>query len=289
MRAPSIRRGWQFRTGAIGIIGVVVLVPTVLIGLVYVGLFLRSMVRLLTLPHLIALLFLWQAQMGAAFALAAALIGAIAIVRQTEATERRAEERRQRRATALRAVLPLLLSELNDYAASCANIFAQVLESNEDAPWTWPTGKAAPGSTTFATGVPVMIPPLPSGLVGQLIDLIETIPPDHARPLVTLVKRVQIQHSRALALQQRILSPRQGQMVVRSNVLACLIDAIEVHARCARLFPYARGEIMAPPAVVSTDDVQGSALLAVYAPVLDEVAAQIDHYATTQTSWPNQP
>jgi hypothetical protein len=278
---------------AIGGIGVVVLVPTVLVGLVYVGLFVRSMVRLPTLTHLIALLFLWQTQTGAAFALVAALIGAIAIVRQTGATERRAEERRKRRATALRAVLPLMLSELTDYATRCADLFAEVLEnSGANFPLHWPRQRPAPGTPLWPPPPlppPVMLPPLPSEFVGQLTDLIEAITPDHAQPLVTLVKRVQIQHSRALDLQRRILGPREGEIVVRTNTLARLIDAIEVHARCVRLFPYARGEVPAPPAVVSADDVQRSAFLAVRAPVLDEVAVEIDRYAATEISWPDGP
>jgi hypothetical protein len=276
MTAPPIRRMWQRLTDAIGGIGaMVVLVPTLLALLVYVVLFVRSVIRQPTLPHLIALLFLWQTQTGAAFALAAALIGAIAILRQTGATKRREEGRRERRANALRAMLPLMLSELIDYAAHCADILAEVIEL-KPAPWRWPIDQ--------------QIPPLPSGFVGQLTDLIEAIPLDYARPLVTLVKRAQIQHSRALDLQQRILSPRQGEIVVRANLLLCLIDATEVRARCERLFPYARGEMSAPPAAVSADDVQRAAFLAVRASLLDEVAAEIDRYAASKAvSWPDEP
>ena len=77
------------------------------------------------------------------------------------------------------------------------------------------------------------------------------------------------------------------QRLVRANLLVHLIDAAEVHARCDRLFPYARGEIPAPPTVVSADDVQRAAFLAVRAPLLDEVAAEIDRYAATRASWPD--
>ena len=52
-----------------------------------------------------------------------------------------------------------------------------------------------------------------------------------------------------------------------------MIDASEVHARCAGLFPYARGEISAPPVVFSADDVRRGAFLIVRAALLDEVAA----------------
>ena len=285
--APPTR--WvRLLTDANGTTGFVVLAPTLLALLVYVGLFTRSMLRQPTLPHLIVLLFLWQAQTGAAFALAAALIGAIAIMRQTGATERRAEERRERRATALRAALPLMLSELLDYSKRCADIFAEVLEPSVDPglrppgpgrPWDWPTYEHLPLT-------PALLPSLPSGFVEQLTDLIEAIPPDHARPLVILVRRVQIQHARALNLQRRILSPREEETVVQMNVHLCLIDAIEVRARCDRLFPYARGGMQAPPAV-SADDVQRAAFQIVRASLLDGVAAEIDRYAAARASWPD--
>jgi uncharacterized membrane protein len=48
------------------------------------------MLRQFTLNHLITLLYLWQAQTEAAFAIAAAaLIGAMAVLGQTAATGRR--------------------------------------------------------------------------------------------------------------------------------------------------------------------------------------------------------
>jgi hypothetical protein len=58
--------------------------------LLYGALFLRSMGRHgWTLDHLTALLFLWQTQTAAAFALLAALVGSAALVHQTLAAQRR--------------------------------------------------------------------------------------------------------------------------------------------------------------------------------------------------------
>ena len=207
-----------------------------------------------------------------AFALAVALIGAIVIVRQTTTTERREEERRKRRAEALQAVLPLMLSELIGYAKRCADIFEAVLETG--AGGRWPTYQR--------------IPPLPTGFVGQLTDLIETIPTDQARPLVMLVKRVQIHHSRALLLQQSMLRPQPGEIVDRKNLLYRLIDAIEVHAGCERLFSYGRGDMPAAPAVISVDDLKRTAFFQVgRASLLEEVVAEIDHRAATEAPWPD--
>ena len=91
----------------------------------YLWLFVQSMLHQPTREHLTTLLFLWQTQTGAAFALAAAFIGAVAVLHQTTATARRSDARRGRRATALRAVLPLMLSELIGYTEWCAKIMGR--------------------------------------------------------------------------------------------------------------------------------------------------------------------
>ena len=85
------------------------------------------MLRHWTLEHLIALLFLWQTQMGAAFAIAAALLGAGAILYQTETTQRLEEARRKQakdaeletRATELQNLRQALHTEVALTASQC--------------------------------------------------------------------------------------------------------------------------------------------------------------------------
>jgi hypothetical protein len=89
--------------------GFLIAAPTLAALGLYGGLFFRSIVTHPTLGHLIALLFLWQTQTTGAFAIAAAVVGAAAILYQVETTSRLAEEERDRRAAALWAVLPLTL------------------------------------------------------------------------------------------------------------------------------------------------------------------------------------
>jgi hypothetical protein len=110
------------------------------------------------------LLFLWQTQTGAAFAIAAAGVGARVILDQTATTRRLDERRRERRATALRAVLPLDLMELTDYTSKCAAIYGDLL--------------ARPNQFNIhAPDLP--FPPLPEGLASRLTELIEATDPDH--------------------------------------------------------------------------------------------------------------
>ena len=292
-----MRDRWRRLSDAIGGIGVAVLTVTIVALAVYGGLFTTAMLRQFTWEHLIALLFLWQTQTGAALAVAAALIGASAVVRQTAATDRRADERRERRASALRAVLPLMLAELSDYAARCAEIFGETLRNADEREGvaklplgvTGPFRHPSPPGAIQGSDWPIdhRIPPLPSGLTEQLTDLIETIPPDHARPLVNLIKCVQVQHSRAETWQRDIPSGGKEKLVVRANLITSLIDACEVHARCDALYPYARGNSAQPPATISASAIGGVAFY--FAPgglLPDEVAVEIDRLAATST-WPD--
>jgi hypothetical protein len=269
MKVPRLQRRVSLTTT----FGALVAVPTVVMLGVYGWLFLRSMLRQPTLEHLIALLFLWQTQTGAAFAVAAALIGASVVLHQTATTRRLEETRRERRAAALRAVLPMALTELGDYAVRCAEISATLL--------TQPNGERIedPG---------LRFPPLPAGLVDRLTELIEASEPDHARPLIVLLRRVQIQHARLRETERRA-SGQGGSILVRARVVGCVIDAAEIYARCEKLFAYARGTAKAPATIISSDDVK-SALFPMRPGLsdTDEVKKEIDRYALVDQNggWP---
>jgi hypothetical protein len=194
-------------------------------------------------------LFLWQTQTGALLAVAAALIGAAAILQQTRTTQRLEEVRRERRAVALRAVLPLTLTELSAYAASCAEINATLLEP------IYPLRQ--PGGSSGIMAPSLHYPPLPVGLVDRLIGLIEASEQDHARPLIILLRWVQIQHARCLNTMRRA---RDGYLP-RLHIVDRMIDAAEIYARCEKLFAYSRGTANAPAAAITADDVKKALFL----------------------------
>jgi hypothetical protein len=200
----------------------------------YVWLFASAMLRDPTWRHLITLLFLWQTQTGAAFAVAAAWIGAGVLWHQTQDNRRKDEEQRERRAFALRATLTPSLSELSDFATRSAKILEDAF-SRRPVP-----GTVISGRITF--------PELPNGLVMQLTALIEAAKPDHAKPFIALVTRLQIEHARMLDLQRQSIFPQ-------IEVLLCLVGAAEIQARCYELLDYARCETDAPPAVIAASDV----------------------------------
>ncbi len=246
------------------VIGIVVAVPTLVATGVYGWLFLRSLVRDPTLEHLIALLFLWQTETGAALAVAAALIGAAVVLDQTATTRRLEECRRARRATALRAVLPLMLTELADYAARCAAINARLLARQSSSPII------SPG---------LGFPSLPLDIVGQMTDLISASKPNHAKPLIILMRRLQIHHARMRDTQRRAWG-KDGSILVRANVVHRVIDSAEVYARCEKLFQYARSNTDAPAPAISPNDVQLALfLIPTGLPDVKEMGNEIDRLA----------
>jgi hypothetical protein len=246
------------------VIGLLIAIPILIILGIYVPLFVRSMVEHPELKQFRLLLYLWQTQVGAIFAIIAAGIAATVVLLQISAERRLDETRRLRRASALRAVLPLALTELSDYATNCARTLATLLQQ--------------PNSLS-ANLAGKQFPPLPAGLVGRLMEFIEVSEPNHARPLIVLAKRVQIQHARIRDTQQGMTN-QHGSILYQPNLSGRLIDTAEIFARCGALYKYARGNAAAPAAAISPDEVK-SALIVMRIELSDmsEIERTIDRYA----------
>ena len=228
------------RNRAAAVIGVVVGIPTLVALGVYGWLFACSMYWHPTRKHLIELLFLWQAQTGAMLAIAAAVLGAGAVVYQTEVTQRLEKTRRTRRTAALRAVLLPDFMDLSDYAKNCGTTLADALARHPKIQSIYDPG--------------LQLPPLPDGLVSRLTELIEQADSDHAGPLIALVRRLQIQHARAREIQTRAAN-RHGKILLWTNLTSGVIDAAEIQARCGKLFEYARGNATVPAAEIAPANV----------------------------------
>jgi hypothetical protein len=257
-------------------IAYLIAIPTSAALGLYGWLFLRSMLRHPTLEHLIVLLSLWQAMTGAAFAIAAALLGAGVILYQTQEARHLADERRKRRAVALRAVLPLALMELSGYAIECATILMRGLR-------TKPNGLHVDSEPPEAIHVPpgaLLVPPVPNGLESRLTELIETTACNHTRPLIVLIRRLQIQQGRAREMGGR-------GTVTRADLIGGVIDAAEIFARCSKLFPYARGETDAPVSALTSNFVkQVLWAMSIDLPDMEPLIKEIELRAKGDQNWP---
>lgn len=257
------------------IIGFVALGAVGVVHIGYATLFLRSMRRNPTMEHLTALLYEWQTQTGAAFALCAALASVLVIADQTRSIRQHEEQRREReekqherKVEALRALLPFTLLELFDYAKQSAHATAALLVEDQH-------------GCIVHKGKPC--PQLPGGLADQMTRPIQEIGSDYARPLIIVVTQLQIHHSR---LQETMRPSDPTWPLTRHNVLGRIVDSAEICARIGAIFPYARGETQEPPPPISADHVKNILIIMSMEPRYDsDLHSEIDR-RTNSGAWP---
>lgn len=170
-------------------------------------------------------LYRWQTLIGAVVALIAAGIGAWFIKRQIETTERLENEKRIMRQRSIRAVLPLSLSELCDYAMRCSEKLTflhracgdQLLDRHADIDRTFPA--------------------LPAGLATVFKEFIECSPENEARPLIEILSKLQVQSARFREIE---LNPENAPLVLKDNIEDYIIENAELYARAEAVFDYAR-------------------------------------------------
>jgi len=207
---------------------------------IYTSLFFSSMCRHFSVAHFIILSYIWQTLISGAFAISAAILGVSAILYQTEQARQADEYRRKRRADALTATFALALSELCDYASTCAKINAGLLQNSA-------------GSTIKCPEL--QFPSLPPGLIQGLSDLIEVSEEAHSKPLIDLVRRVQIVSARMADVQRRATGPSTS-LLLPTNLIARTIDAAEIFARAGVLLGYVRRAAASPAEPVTFQDVR---------------------------------
>ena len=204
----------------------------------YGVLFLRSMWGHPTLRHLCDLLWLWQTQVAGLFAVAAAWLAGVVVLHQTRVTEDIALQGRRRRAAALRAVLPLIMVELGNYAQACGRLFIG----------------QSPNSSGHSDAEPVTVPALPSGLSERLLEMIEASDDLHARPLTLLALRLQVQNTRAADDAVHRHDPKR--VSHPTGLLDRLIEAAEIYARAGKIIEYARGDGKSSATETTVDDIK---------------------------------
>lgn len=202
-------------------------------------------------------LMAWQTLYAGVIAGVAAVATISVILLQIWASDELERKRLRRRNEAIRAVLPLSLTQICDYAAICAQAHAMVLiEIDRD-----PEKDRDP-----------IIPDLPQGLDDRMIEFIESSDEATAKAFQKFLAILQIQHTRSRAQPEQV-----GSRITKARGkyyhLNRISDAADVYAMASSFFRYARGKADAATFDITPQDKDG-AVLAMGLSFLDEDAAR---------------
>lgn len=189
--------------------------------------------------------FDYQTLITGLLALAGAWWGVRAINMQMRQEALLEAERLASRRAAARAVLPLSLSLLSEYAEECASILEGLL------------GQCVDGS--LPRSVKVNAFPAPPGEAIQAFkEMTEVSLPADRETLAAILTKIQIQRSRISSVPPD--RRPEGMIVAAANLEEYILDAAEVYARSAALYEYARGKTEKMPGPTITVDAQIAAL-----------------------------
>jgi hypothetical protein len=192
-------------------------------------------------PGFLTLLQSWQTLISAMVALVAAGVAywnTNRLVRQAEELE---AVRRSRKHAALRAVLPLALSKVVDYAEGSAHRLQDLLQKCADE--SLPRGAATPEHH---------LKPLPSDTLQTLRDFIEYSDQLNVAVLESTLAWIQIHEARV----RDLVEPPPGRITTRTSIESSIVDAATIYAGAAVTFDYARRRGAGLPGSLSWDAVR---------------------------------
>ncbi len=188
----------------------------------------------------------------------------VSAVRQQIQQERSLEdERRDAKLHAARSVLSLSLSNLCDYATTCAQLNHTILLQC--------VGDRLPRNVNIPD-----FPPVPDTPISILKEMVELSPKNHGMVFARLASRLQVQSSRLRGLKRE---RRRGHPPSKDTIEAYIIDSLEIYARCTALFDYARFKLMSEPTDLVDGDLR-SALnnVGIFSRVRSDLAERCQRY-----------
>jgi hypothetical protein len=173
----------------------------------------------------------WLQKWQTITALAIAMVGAAVAIQNTTRSLRHSEKlestRRSRKQAAVRAVLPLALSQITDYAERSAQALNELVTSCN--------GESLPAQKALD-----IIPELPTETLKTLSEFIEYSDTVNVGIIESTVALMQIHDSRIRALIMANRDPLSTRIVVRTEIEARIVDAASIYAGAAAGFEYAR-------------------------------------------------
>ena len=179
----------------------------------------------------VGLLDQYQTLIGVFVALVAAGLPLWLVSKQIYQVYEIAGDQRERSNYAARALMPMALAALSDYAAECLRMVV---------PFYWQAPN--PLGRIVAQGPLPPQPPIPTETIAVFRDCILMADDSPRLAAAELLAKLQIQHSRFRTLRSRLSGREQpaGFYVTRDNINQAILDALEVYARTSLLFDYAR-------------------------------------------------
>lgn len=173
----------------------------------------------------------WQTLATGILALIGAGLTVWFIHRQIKQTAYMEKARLLREEQAAKAVLPLALAELAQYAEDCIRLIA---------PFIPPNGNPSALPTDF------VVPRIPEGTIDPLRDCARYADPQIAEQIHTMLGKLQVQHGRLESIRQRTSQHHMRTLHYYEGIRA-VIDAAELDALMIDLLLYARGTSVGLP------------------------------------------
>jgi hypothetical protein len=188
----------------------------------------------------------WQTLCAATVASIAAYIAYRNTTHSLNHAEKLERQRRDRKLAAIRAVLPLALARVVDYAQRSAIGLYELIDKCD--------GEKLPGMI-----VPEDFPePPPDDTLRTLADFIEYSDTLDVSIIESMVAWIQIHDARMNSLVKDNRDPSGGRLVLRIMLEGYIIDAASIYAGAAAFFNYARRRDLAPPRVLTWDAVRNA-------------------------------
>lgn len=178
-------------------------------------------------PDFVAFFEKWQTLAAGFLAILAAVVGGYFVMRQVWQADAHEGDRRQRRRTALRAVMPLSLSALIEYARSSGDALREYHRLCTGG--ALPIPVAAPGR-----------PELPVEAISTVRDFAEHASEAEAKFLAGLLSEIQVQSSRLRDLENTSARRDAEEVVLTINIEEYIIDSASIYAMASAMFDYAR-------------------------------------------------
>lgn len=193
----------------------------------------------------------WQTLVAATVALIAACVAFHNTTRSLRQAAGQETSRRKRKHAALRAVLPLALSQVADYAERSARALDQLAIQSQGQQFEQLPRMAAPEN---------LIQPLPSDTLKALAGFIEYSDTVNVVVLEDTVAWIQIHNSRVRHIVQSNRDQSGTRLVVRHEVMASVIDAAAIYAGASAMMQYSRRQRECLPRIVSWQEVKAGLL-----------------------------